>query len=137
MLNDHPCCRIPALALDAPVVLTSAGGLRPERAVLYNRPFLLLHHFAACQSEQSLPLSEATMAGLGKTATRLWALLTRLEATEEFIPLYWQEPEGIGFVLRHTPAQAAADRVARHLIQAEAFEARTLLGEQILEYWRC
>jgi hypothetical protein len=134
---SHPCCRIPPLPLDAPVVLTALGSFRPERAIVYNRPFLLLHHYASGQPKGDFPLSEAVMAGLHKTASRLWVLLTKLDAVDCFTPLWWEQPEGIGFHLDGRDPAAAAAKGSSHLQQAERLETRTLAGETVLEFWRC
>ena len=135
MLHDHPACRIPALPLDAPAVLTEDGALRPERAVIYNKPFLLLHHYVGAHDGSGRPIGKAELAGLRKTAHRLDLLLRRAVDSDSFRPLHWDVPEHIIFTTSHPAQDAEAFR--RRLVQAEELLLVTLRGTQVLEFWRC
>jgi len=122
---------MPPVPADAPAVLTAAGYLRPERSVLYNKPFLLLWHFDPVRSGHQL--DEAQLAGLKKTAQRLDQLL-RPFGLEPFRPMAWPEPEVVLF--RHGPTtRDTFTALSRKLIQAESIWYVEPLDA--IEYRRC
>ena len=135
MLFDHPACRIPELPLGAPAVLTELGAYRPERAVLYGRDFLLLHHYLGAQQQSGDPISQAELAGLEKTTRRIDILLRHVQNPASFMPLYWPEPEHLVFTTDNPVLDA--QKLQRKLIQAEELELAILCGTNCLEFWRC
>lgn len=134
-LNHHPACRIPALPLQPPMVPTENGELRPERAILYDRPFLVIHHYLGAHDSSGRPITRAELAGLAKTAKRLEALVRRITDPESFTPLHWPEPEHIIFSTSALHADCAL--LQPRLVQAEELCLSTLSGIEVLEFWRC
>lgn len=122
---------MPSIPADAPAVLTAKGPWRPERAILYNNPFLLLWHFDPVRSGHQL--DEAQLAGLKKTAQRLNQLL-RPHGTTTFRPIAWPQPEVVLF--RHTPGITDLfSALAKRLIQNESIWLVEPLDA--IEYRRC
>jgi hypothetical protein len=122
---------MPQVPSDAPAVLTPKGLLRPERAILHNKPFLLLWHFDPVRSGHAL--DEATMAGLKKTAQRL-ELLLRPHNSSAFRPMAWPQPEVVLFTLG-PGAAATTTALARKLTQAE--QVWYVEPLEAIEYRRC
>lgn len=121
---------MPPVPADAPAVVTPKGAWRPERSILYNKPFLILWHFDPVRAGRQL--DEATIAGLKKTAQRLDALI-RLVDPQAFTPMAWPQPEVVLFQLG--PGRAAYQAIAGNLIQAEACWYVEPLNA--IEYRRC
>lgn len=134
LLNGHPRCRIPALVAGAPSIQTESGWLRPERALAYDNPTLLLHH--AASTHQQVILTKAQLAGFTKTANRLIALLRPYPWATPF-PLDWPEPELLLFSCCNNPLLFDLITLRRQLQQAESLHLHTLSGSTFLAYRRC
>jgi len=91
---EHPWQKIPPLTPGAAWIASEKGALRPERALAYNRPELLLHTAAATRPGHCF--SAAELAGYGKTAQRLLSLLRPFEWID-LQPLEWTCPEELLF----------------------------------------
>lgn len=132
---SHPLCKIPPLTPGGDWIASEKGALRPERALAYNRPELLLHDAAATRPGHCF--SAAELAGYGKTAHRLLALL-RPFSWVELTPLEWRSPEELLFC-------AGENRLLYDLVilwdlleQAEAIELLTLPASvTALAFRRC
>lgn len=90
----HPWLRIPQLTPGGDWIASEKGPLRPERALAYNRGELLLHDAAATRPGHCFSIAE--LAGYGKTAHRLLALL-RPFSWADLLPLEWRSPEELLF----------------------------------------
>lgn len=136
-LNGHPRCRIPRLLCGLPAVPTVKGWLRPERALVYDHPQLLLHHAAA--THPGAVISEAQLAGFCKTAQRLLAIL-QSHGWATLQPLEFPQPEQIVFSLGSNRRDALLyDLVTLRgqLQQIESLSLHTLTGATYLVFSRC
>lgn len=133
-LNSHPRCRIPALVPGGPAIQTETGWLKPERALVYDNPTLLLHH--AASTHKQVILTKAQLAGFAKTANRLLALL-RPYPWAIPSPLEWPEPELLLFSCCNNPLLFDLITLKRQLQQAETLHLHTLSGSTFLAYRRC
>lgn len=126
---------MPPIPANAPAVLTAKGPLRPERAILYDKPFLLLWHFDPVRSGHQL--DEAQLAGLRKTAQRLDQLL-RPFGSSRLLPIAWPQPEVVLFRLAPSDDTSARDiftAITRKLVQNES--AWFVEPLDAIEYRRC
>jgi hypothetical protein len=123
---------MPPIPPGAPDVPTAKGPLRPERAILYNNPFLLLWHFDPVRSGHDL--DEAVLAGLKKTAHRLNQLL-RADGAIHLQPMAWPQPEVVLFRHANAGSQRLCKTMAAKLIQNEAIWYVEPLDA--IEYRRC
>lgn len=133
--QQHPWCRIPPLTPGLPWIPSEKGLLRPERALAYNRPELMLHGPAATRSGHTF--SSAELTGYAKTSNRLLDILATF-AWANPAPLEWCSPEELLFT-------SSNDGLLHNLIslwnltqQAETLELLTLNGTHTaLVFRRC
>ena len=123
LLSGHPRCRIPALVPGAPSIPTEKGWLRPERALAYDNPTLLLHHAAG--THPGARLTNGQLAGFSKTATRLLALL-RPYPWANPVPLEWPQPEILHFHSANNALLYDLITLRKQLQQAEVLSLHTL-----------
>lgn len=132
---DHPWCRIPPLVPGQPWIPSEKGLLRPERALAYNRPELLLHGPASTRPDHAF--SAAELAGFSKTSTRLLAIVDVLSWASVF-PLEWNSPEELLFTSEDDALLADLARLWNLTQQAESIELLTLNGTHTaLVFRRC
>jgi hypothetical protein len=132
--SGHPRCRIPVLQPLAPAVPTERGWLRPERALVYNSPHLLLHDAASTRPGRTIAAAE--LAGFEKTARRLLAITAPYPwATPE--PLEWISPEQLAFTTSNDQQLAALCSLDDALIQAETLALEEEQGASFLVFSRC
>ncbi len=137
LLNSHPRCRIPRLLSGLPAVPTAKGWLRPERALVYDNPLLLLHHAAA--THPGAVITEAQLAGFSKTAQRLLALL-QPHGWATLQPLEFPQPEQFVFSLGTSQRDAILyDLITLRgqLQQVESLSLHTLTSASYLVFSRC
>jgi len=132
--SGHPRCRIPILQPLAPAIPTERGWLRPERALVYNSPHLLLHDAACTRAGQTLAAAE--LAGFEKTARRLLAITAPYPwATPE--PLEWITPEQLAFTTSHDAQLAELCALDDALVQAETLTLEDTGDHSWLLFARC
>lgn len=131
----HPWARIPPLEPGLPWIPSHKGLLRPERALAYNRPELLLHGPASTRPDHSF--SAAELAGFSKTANRLLTILASFPwATAQ--PLEWNTPEELLFTCQDDALLADLTGLWELTEQAEALDLLTLSGTHTaLVFRRC
>lgn len=120
---SHPWCRIPPLTPGQPWIPSEKGLLRPERALAYNRPELLLHGPASTRPGHNF--SAAELAGYSKTCLRLLAIADVLPWAT-IAPLEWNAPEELLFTCENDPLLADLASLWNLTQQAESFELLTL-----------
>lgn len=132
---DHPWCRIPPLLPGQPWIPSEKGLLRPERALAYNRPELLLHGPASTRPDHTFSAPE--LAGFSKTSLRLLAILDVLAWASAF-PLEWPSPEELLFTSQNDALLADLASLWNLTQQAESIELLTLNGTHTaLVFRRC
>jgi hypothetical protein len=147
MTADAPERLIPYLRPGSPPVPTEGGLLRPERSILYNRPFLLLHHYGPAHTVGpggSRPtIGRLELEACKRTAKRLDAILRPHWSEQfQFLPLWWPAPERITFYagIAGTPDADVLPQLhqlaSRGLQSGERLELRTLASIEALEYRR-
>lgn len=130
---NHPLLVIPPLPLDAPPIHSERGELRPERALVYNDATFLLHHAVGHRPSQLV--TDAELAGYGKTAQRLIALLQHFNWAKPH-PLHWQSPEVLLFTSCNDGLLHDLAQLKRLLVQAEQLSLHTLEGFSYLRFQR-
>lgn len=132
---DHPWCRIPRLVPGQPWIPSEKGLLRPERALAYNRPELLLHGPASTRPDHAFTAAE--LAGFSKTSLRILAIVDVLAWATVF-PLEWNSPEELVFTSGNDPLLADLTELWNLTQQAESIELLTLNGiHTALVFQRC
>jgi hypothetical protein len=115
-------------------IATDRGPLRPERCILYAKPFLLLWHYDGARAGEHI--TEAELLALEKTARRLEVLLRLAVDLASFTPVAWTIPERIRF----TTSVPIVDHQAMStkLQRGERLIALTLGPDDVLlEFERC
>lgn len=131
---EHPRCRITPLLGVLPPIDTDKGPLPPERALAYNQGELLLHGPACTRPGHHF--SAAELAGYGKTAHRLLALL-RKHPWATLAPLEWLSPEEVLFRTNNDRLFFDLVHLRDHLEQVETLTLHTLEPWTFLAFRRC